>query len=169
MWSNCYSLVSAAESLQCIRISALLLSLEGWDEFRHGSEQNSLCSFRHPWLHLGIQGNDLLGCHQISIREWSPAAPGTSDPCSSLNCQPQRQWMGNDCAWAAVAALGTSLQPHVHFNILIPMDLWRCRMSCLYLLGPWRNLGMSSVKKLLMSCGKSLKHIWFGIDSLCAP
>lgn len=73
------------------------------------------------------------------------------------------------CAWAAVAALDNSLHPQVNFNILIPTDLWKRRMSYLYLLGPWRNLGMSCIKKALMPCGKSLKHILFGINSLCAP
>lgn len=47
MWSYCSSLVSAAESLHCIRISALLLNLEGSDEFRHGIER---------WVHSAVPG-----------------------------------------------------------------------------------------------------------------
>lgn len=45
------------------------------------------CARRILCAHLATPdsspGHPGLGCHQISIREWSPALPGTSDLCSA--------------------------------------------------------------------------------------
>lgn len=126
MWSYCYSLVSAAESLQCIRISALLLSLEGWDEFRRGSERwlsavpgELFVVISHLWLQswliscsaaIEFQLGNGPQHHQGLL---TLAQPKLSGPKTQVNC-----------AWAAVAALGTSMHPQVHVNILLLTDLW---------------------------------------------
>lgn len=129
-------------------------------------QENSLCSFDHLWLQRWLPGQSCWA----AIGFQSGNGPSTTrDPwprsASAVRPKARNAQLSLGC-WGSS---GHSLQPQVHFNILLPMDLWRCRMSCLYLLDPWRNLGMSCIKKLLMPCGKSLKQILFGIDSLCTP
>lgn len=119
-------------------------------------QENCLCSFSHPWLQSWLISCSVATEFQLGNGPQhhqgllTLAQPKLSGPKTQVNC-----------AWAAVAALGTSMHPQVHFNILLLVDLWRCRVSCLYLLGPWSDLGMNCIKKLLMPCGISETHfVW---------
>lgn len=109
MWSYCSSLVSAAESLHCIRISALLLNVEGSGEFRPGSEQ--CCARRILCAHFAISDSSAgsqgraAGLPSDFNQGMVPAPPGTPDP-AQPQLSDQRQGM-HSSAWAAGAALGT--------------------------------------------------------------
>lgn len=172
MWSNCYSLVSAAESLQCIRISALLLNLEGWDEFRHGSERwvnRILCAhFAIPDSTWASRAMTCLAAIKFQLGNGPQQHQGLLTLAQAWIVSPK----GNEWAMTAPGLLWQLWAPLCSLTcILIFSFPWTCGDAEWAAFIYWVPGGIWEWA-LLRSCWCLVGNLWntFGLESiLCVP